>query len=1516
MTPQLIHAVHAWRRPAALAVVVLWTLFAGFGLSGTAYAATRTWTGLGLTTNWTDAGNWSGNVLPGPADVATFDATSAKNATINAAVNIGGVSIGAGYAGTITQGPGFAMTVGGSGLNQAGGTVVGGTAAMTINGTFTLTGGSFGATSGTLSISSNVTIGGGTFNAGTGRTSFGGGAATLSASIPVSFNNVTLAAGNKTLAVGSTLNVAGALSLTGGSLNGGGTLAAQGDVSQASTYGGGVATLLLNGSATQTLTGAATSLAGNLPLLVINKPSGTLTLAGTLRSSNGWTYTAGTLDPGSSTVVFAGGTINGSHTLNSVDLRATTSVAAGTTLTVSGSTILTGGSLNGGGTLAAQGDVSQASTYGGGVATLLLNGSATQTLTGAATSLAGNLPLLVINKPSGTLTLAGTLRSSNGWTYTAGTLDPGSSTVVFAGGTINGSHTLNSVDLRATTSVAAGTTLTVSGSTILTGGSLNGGGTLAAQGDVSQASTYGGGVATLLLNGSATQTLTGAATSLAGNLPLLVINKPSGTLTLAGTLRSSNGWTYTAGTLDPGSSTVVFAGGTINGSHTLNSVDLRATTSVAAGTTLTVSGSTILTGGSLNGGGTLAAQGDVSQASTYGGGAATLLLNGSATQTLTGAATSLAGNLPLLVINKPSGTLTLAGTLRSSNGWTYTAGTLDPGSSTVVFAGGTINASGMSFYDVTASGGTTTLGAAMRIGHDLKVNAGTFTTSAASHALTVDGSVTIGGTLRLNGSAVAIRGDVTNNGTIVPGSSTLTLDGSVGQLIGGSATLSAFNLVVNDTAGVALARNLTVTRTLTLSSGPLSIGANLLTISNAIAGTPGNLVAGAASSLSVTGAGAGIVLPGSVSQLSALTLNNPNGLRAQANITIGTLLTLSAGRLDAGASTVIIGPGGSVARTAGWVIGRLEKHAANGSGVILTFEIGDATRYAPVAIGFGTVGNPGDLTASTTSGDHPDLANSGLAVNRSVNRYWTVTNSGISFDTYDATFTFAAGDIDPGADPTVFNVAKLDVPSWTLPSIGSRTALSTTAVGMTSFSDFAVGEPTADLGVTVSDGLSNVTAGDGQLHGYLVTVDNSGPSDATGVILVGGWPGGLSQGAITSSQGSCAAIGSGPDFSCSLGVIAAGASATVSVDYSVPPSATGGPRSETVSVSSSVSDPAAANDSATDTTTVVEVATLVVGKDDGLASVTAGDGLGHTYTITVTNQGPSDADNLEVADNVPAAISAGPPTADQSGDCSGSLGNSISCALPASLAPGATWTISFPYSVGAGVPAQALTNTATATSDENPAGVAASDLTDVTGSADLGVTVSDGLSNVTAGDGQLHGYLVTVDNSGPSDATGVILVGGWPGGLSQGAISSSQGSCAAIGSGPDFSCSLGVIAAGASATISVDYSVPPSATGGPRSETVSVSSSVSDPAAANDSATDTTTVVEVATPPPTPTPAPTSTPRQTASPSAPDTAAAAPAGDRGTNLGLAFLLLAAFAAPIVVAFARRRRPGRRRSYRT
>ena len=341
---------------------MLCVLLLGLARSSTVLAATRTWTGLGVTNSWSDTGNWSGNVVPGAADVATFDATSSKNATMNVAVNVGGVSIGAGYGGTITQAAGIAATIGATGWTQSGGTVVGGTAAFTVNGPFAISGGSYSATTATTSVSGNFSDTGGTFSAGTGTVSLGGGAATLTISTADTFNNLTHAAGTKTIAAGTTLTVTGTTTLTGGAFNGPGGLSAQGNINQASTYAGGTATLTISGAGAQTFTGASTTAAGALPLIVINKPSGTLTIAGTLRTQNNWTYTAGTVDPGTSTLVFVGGTVTGNQTVAAVDVRGTTTIAAGTTLTVSGSLSLTGGTFNTG-TVAAQGTISQTSAF-------------------------------------------------------------------------------------------------------------------------------------------------------------------------------------------------------------------------------------------------------------------------------------------------------------------------------------------------------------------------------------------------------------------------------------------------------------------------------------------------------------------------------------------------------------------------------------------------------------------------------------------------------------------------------------------------------------------------------------------------------------------------------------------------------------------------------------------------------------------------------------------------------------------------------------------------------------------------------------------------------------------------------------------------------------------------------------------------------------------------------------------------------------------------------------------------
>lgn len=46
------------------------------------------WDGGGTTENWSDDANCVGNVRPGPADLAVFDGTSSKSATIDISFNV------------------------------------------------------------------------------------------------------------------------------------------------------------------------------------------------------------------------------------------------------------------------------------------------------------------------------------------------------------------------------------------------------------------------------------------------------------------------------------------------------------------------------------------------------------------------------------------------------------------------------------------------------------------------------------------------------------------------------------------------------------------------------------------------------------------------------------------------------------------------------------------------------------------------------------------------------------------------------------------------------------------------------------------------------------------------------------------------------------------------------------------------------------------------------------------------------------------------------------------------------------------------------------------------------------------------------------------------------------------------------------------------------------------------------------------------------------------------------------
>ncbi len=800
--------------PTVSVLLLLWLVLVS--VAHPAGAEVRTWDGEGGTTAWSNNVNWSGDVVPGAADIAYFDGTSDKAATITAAVNVAGIVITADYDGTITQNAGIAITVGASGYDQAGATFLGGTSTIDVNGPWALSGGSFTSTTGGLYISGDVAISGGSFAPRTGTVRFDG-TQTISANGVCFYSLYVTGAVTHTITAGTVIVVTGTLTLNDGYISGG-TIEVQGPIAQASSFDGGTGLLRINGTEDQTFTGSCTATTGTLPDVSIEKATGTLTLAGTIRTGNDWTYVSGTLDPGASTLVFAG-TLNvtGTQALNVVQIRGSTTVVAGTTLTVdstltmpsavaftvNGTVIanaalaLTDGSIAGTGALEARAGITQASTFDGGLGTLLINGPGDQIFSGASTTAAGDLPHVTIDKPSGTLTLSGTLRIvSANWTYTAGALDPSASTLIFDGTlAITGSHDLPSVTFQGSgaKTLAAGTVLGVSSTLTLTDGSIAGAGRVEARGAISQASTFDGGTGSLHINGVGDQILTGACTTAAGDLPDVVIEKPSGALALAGTIRTGNDWTYVSGTLDCGTSTLVFAG-TLNvtGTHALYAVQIRGNTTVTAGTTLTVNdtmtlalavglivdgtvivaGTLTLTDGTIDGAGELEAHGDITQASAFDGGTGTLRIHGTGAQTLTGSSTTTTGSLCDVVIDKSAGTLTLSGTIRTTGDWTYTAGGLAVAASTVVFAGAPTITGSQTLNDVNLQG-------------DVTVSAGT--------TLTGNGTVTLTDGTLLTGTVRALGG-ITQAAEYDGGSGTLLIAGTGAQTFTGAATTTSGSL--------------------------------------------------------------------------------------------------------------------------------------------------------------------------------------------------------------------------------------------------------------------------------------------------------------------------------------------------------------------------------------------------------------------------------------------------------------------------------------------------------------------------------------------------------------------------------------------------------------------------------------------------------------------------------------------------------------------------------------------------
>ena len=223
--------------------------------------------------------------------------------------------------------------------------------------------------------------------------------------------------------------------------------------------------------------------------------------------------------------------------------------------------------------------------------------------------------------------------------------------------------------------------------------------------------------------------------------------------------------------------------------------------------------------------------------------------------------------------------------------------------------------------------------------------------------------------------------------------------------------------------------------------------------------------------------------------------------------------------------------------------------------------------------------------------------------------------------------------------------------------------------------------------------------------------------------------------------------------------MAAGTRATISASYTVPADAQQGVHVNQVQSASS-NNPVV---TATDSNTVLTV-NLGISKSDNLSQVTAGDGITHRFAITVTNSGPSPASSVLVTDNWPLGFSRSTVNSSQ-GTCDTTNPNIFTCSL-GSISVDSQATITATYTVPSTTPPGIYTNQALAQAPDS-ALVTASDATTVSASANLAITKSDGVTSVTAGDGVVRSYVISVNNPGPSLASSVLVTDTWPVGFTR-----------------------------------------------------------------------------------------------------------------------------------------------------
>jgi hypothetical protein len=285
--------------------------------------------------------------------------------------------------------------------------------------------------------------------------------------------------------------------------------------------------------------------------------------------------------------------------------------------------------------------------------------------------------------------------------------------------------------------------------------------------------------------------------------------------------------------------------------------------------------------------------------------------------------------------------------------------------------------------------------------------------------------------------------------------------GTTVRVLAGTVVTSSQNLSVQNGAGLTVEGSLILKRNLINLNTTTNLGQGTIEFSGTV--------------------------PQSISgqnTIGSLVLNNALGLDMGGNTTINNVLNLQNGhiRLDVnnltlGVLAIVSGSPSSSSMVIATGTGELRK-SFSGTGSF-TYPVGDNSgtpEYSPVTLAFSAgsfaTGNYAGVKLTNTA--YPGI------IGNYLNRYWAVSQNGISVPVYDALFQYVTADIT-GSEPDLSCTQVLPAPAITY-NAANTTLHQLTAIGLSSFGTFTGAQALIDKILNLSFHLEGLYAGNGLMN--------------------------------------------------------------------------------------------------------------------------------------------------------------------------------------------------------------------------------------------------------------------------------------------------------------------------------------------------------------------------------------------------------------------------------------------------